>query len=47
MAGAPASLQIVGPRLGDEQLLWDVEMIDEVLNKSESLANGSSKLSKL
>lgn len=32
MAGAPVALQVVGPRLGDEQLLKDVEMIDEVLN---------------
>jgi hypothetical protein len=26
------ALQIVGPRLGDEQLLSDVETIDAVLN---------------
>jgi amidase len=33
MAGAPVALQLIGPRLGDEQLLRDVEMIDAVLNK--------------
>ncbi len=32
MAGAPIALQLVGPRLGDEQLLKDVETIDAVLN---------------
>ncbi|KEF54403.1 uncharacterized protein A1O9_09569 [Exophiala aquamarina CBS 119918] len=32
MAGAPVALQLVGPRLGDEQLLQDVEDIDAVLN---------------
>ena len=32
MAGAPVALQFVGPRLGDEQLLHDVESIDAVLN---------------
>ncbi|KIX03615.1 uncharacterized protein Z518_07168 [Rhinocladiella mackenziei CBS 650.93] len=32
MAGAPVALQLVGPRLGDEQLLKDVETIDAVLN---------------
>ncbi|KAH8690127.1 amidase [Talaromyces proteolyticus] len=31
MAGAPVAIQLVGPRLGDEQLLKDVEMIDTVL----------------
>jgi amidase len=31
-AGAPVALQIVGPRLGDEQLLADVETIDAILN---------------
>ncbi|KAI1211274.1 amidase [Annulohypoxylon truncatum] len=30
--GAPVALQIVGPRLGDKQLLKDVEMLDGVLN---------------
>ncbi|OTA92884.1 hypothetical protein M434DRAFT_21722 [Hypoxylon sp. CO27-5] len=30
--GAPVALQIVGPRLGDKQLLKDVELIDSVLN---------------
>ncbi|ORY54953.1 amidase [Pseudomassariella vexata] len=30
--GAPIAVQIVGPRLGDQQLLKDVEMIDAVLN---------------
>ncbi len=46
-AGAPAALQIVGPKWGDEQLLKDVEIIDLVLNsKSESDAakSSSSKL---
>lgn len=32
MAGAPAALQIVGPKWGDAQLLKDVEVIDAVLN---------------
>lgn len=31
MAGAPVAVQLVGPRLGDEQLLKDVELIDSVL----------------
>ncbi|KAI0888021.1 amidase [Annulohypoxylon maeteangense] len=30
--GAPVALQIVGPRLGDKQLLKDVELLDSVLN---------------
>lgn len=30
--GAPVALQLVGPRLGDQQLLYDVELIDGVLN---------------
>ncbi|KAI0009220.1 amidase [Xylariaceae sp. FL0662B] len=30
--GAPVALQVVGPRLGDKQLLYDVGLIDEVLN---------------
>ena len=34
MKGAPVALQIVGPRLGDAQLLRDVELIDQVLNQS-------------
>lgn len=33
MAGAPIALQFVGPRLGDEQLLQDVELIDAILRK--------------
>jgi len=33
MAGAPVCLQIVGPRLSDEQLLKDVEMLDAILNE--------------
>lgn len=32
MAGAPVALQLAGPRLADEQLLKDVELIDSVLN---------------
>ncbi|RDW92240.1 hypothetical protein BP5796_01634 [Coleophoma crateriformis] len=32
MAGAPICLQLVGPRLGDEQLLKDVELIDSIIN---------------
>jgi len=32
MAGAPVALQLVGPRLGDAQLLKDAELIDRVLN---------------
>ncbi|KAI5866277.1 amidase [Durotheca rogersii] len=32
--GAPVALQIVGPRLGDKQLLKDAETIDSVLNAS-------------
>lgn len=32
MAGAPVAIQLVGPRLGDEQLLQDVEDIDAILN---------------
>jgi amidase len=31
MAGAPVALQLVGPRLGDLQLLKDVELIDTLL----------------
>ncbi|OTB09524.1 hypothetical protein M426DRAFT_80870 [Hypoxylon sp. CI-4A] len=34
--GAPVALQIVGPRLGDKQLLKDVELIDSVLNGTAS-----------
>lgn len=30
--GAPVAVQIVGPRLGDAQLLRDTELIDTVLN---------------
>ncbi|KAK6076795.1 fatty-acid amide hydrolase (amidase) [Seiridium cupressi] len=30
--GAPVALQVVGPRLGDAQLLKDAELIDSVLN---------------
>ncbi|KAI1106568.1 amidase [Jackrogersella minutella] len=30
--GAPVALQIVGPRLGDKQLLKDAELLDSVLN---------------
>ncbi|KAL7622223.1 hypothetical protein AAE478_007726 [Parahypoxylon ruwenzoriense] len=30
--GAPVALQIVGPRLGDKQLLRDAELLDSVLN---------------
>ncbi|ETS81644.1 hypothetical protein PFICI_06646 [Pestalotiopsis fici W106-1] len=30
--GAPVALQIVGPRLGDAQLLKDAELVDSVLN---------------
>ncbi|KAI0133914.1 amidase [Xylariales sp. AK1849] len=33
--GAPVALQIVGPRLGDAQLLKDAEVIDGVLNGSK------------
>lgn len=33
MAGAPIALQFVGLRLGDKQLLRDVERIDEILRK--------------
>ncbi len=32
LAGAPAALQIVAPKWGDEQLLKDAETIDLVLN---------------
>ena len=32
MAGAPVLLQFVGTRLGDEQLLKDIDAIDAVLN---------------
>ncbi|EXJ93190.1 hypothetical protein A1O3_01747 [Capronia epimyces CBS 606.96] len=32
MAGAPVALQLVGPRLEDEQLLKDAQTIDAVLN---------------
>jgi amidase len=31
MAGSPIALQFVGPRLGDEQLLKDVGLIDSIL----------------
>ncbi|KAL2421626.1 Amidase [Exophiala dermatitidis] len=31
MAGAPVALQLVGPRLGDEQLLNDVQTIETIL----------------
>jgi amidase len=30
MAGAPVAIQLIGPRLGDEQLLKDVETLDSV-----------------
>ncbi|XXG95886.1 hypothetical protein Hte_002159 [Hypoxylon texense] len=30
--GAPVALQIVGPRLGDKQLLKDAELLDSILN---------------
>lgn len=33
LKGAPIALQLVGPRLGDAQLLRDVELIDRVLRK--------------
>lgn len=33
MAGAPIALQLVGPRLGDEQLLQDAELIDTILRQ--------------
>lgn len=33
LKGAPIALQIVGPRLGDAQLLRDVDLIDQVLNQ--------------
>ncbi|EXJ91388.1 hypothetical protein A1O1_04500 [Capronia coronata CBS 617.96] len=32
MAGAPVAVQLVGPRLDDEQLLKDVQAIDAILN---------------
>ncbi|KAI1387484.1 amidase [Hypoxylon trugodes] len=32
--GAPVALQLVGPRLGDKQLLKDVELLDSVLNST-------------
>ena len=32
MARAPVALHVAEPRLRDEQLLKDVEIIDEVLN---------------
>jgi Asp-tRNA(Asn)/Glu-tRNA(Gln) amidotransferase A subunit family amidase len=32
MAGAPVGLQCIGSKLGDAQLLRDVEMIDRILN---------------
>ena len=32
MAGAPVALQFIGTRLGDKQLLKDVELIDGVLH---------------
>jgi Asp-tRNA(Asn)/Glu-tRNA(Gln) amidotransferase A subunit family amidase len=32
LAGAPVTLQVVGSKYGDEQLLRDVEAIDLVLN---------------
>ena len=32
MNGAPVALQLVGPRLGDRQLLKDAELLDKVLN---------------
>ena len=48
MAGAPAALQLVGPKWGDEQLLKDVEVIDLVLNgKVEADLPDKSGVSKL
>ncbi|CZR69322.1 related to fatty-acid amide hydrolase 1 [Phialocephala subalpina] len=47
MAGAPAALQIVGPKWGDAQLLKDVEVIDAVLNPNtgaDSVLKTQSKL---
>lgn len=32
VTGAPVALQLVGPRLGDRQLLKDAELLDKVLN---------------
>ncbi|KAE8454203.1 hypothetical protein EG329_005128 [Mollisiaceae sp. DMI_Dod_QoI] len=48
IAGAPAALQIVGPKWGDAQLLKDVEVIDAVLNpKAEGNATLKSEQPKL
>jgi Asp-tRNA(Asn)/Glu-tRNA(Gln) amidotransferase A subunit family amidase len=47
MAGAPAALQIVGPKWGDAQLLKDVEVLDAILNPKNgetALKAGQSKL---
>lgn len=48
LAGAPAGLQIVAPKWGDEQLLADVEIIDMALNGKPAgeaaSSSGSSKL---
>ncbi|KAK0121883.1 hypothetical protein ONS95_010161 [Cadophora gregata] len=42
LAGAPASLQIVAQKWGDEQLLADVEVIDQILNGKPSGETASS-----
>lgn len=48
LAGAPAGLQIVAPKWGDEQLLADVEVIDLALNgKPAGEAASSSGAPKL
>ncbi|PVH82426.1 amidase [Cadophora sp. DSE1049] len=48
LAGAPAGLQIVAPKWGDEQLLADVEVIDLALNgKHAGEAASSSGVPKL
>ncbi|KAH7348586.1 amidase [Rhexocercosporidium sp. MPI-PUGE-AT-0058] len=48
LAGAPAGLQIVAPKWGDEQLLADVELIDHALNgKPAGEATFSSGIPKL
>ncbi|KAI1801954.1 amidase [Daldinia bambusicola] len=36
---APVALQLVGPRLGDKQLLKDVELIDSILNATTYLVS--------
>ncbi|KAI0593145.1 amidase [Biscogniauxia sp. FL1348] len=40
--GAPVALQIVGPRLGDKQLLMDAEHIDSILNECGSQGSKAS-----